>query len=174
MSEKKIRVLLADDAPFHITLQKNVLENKGFEICGEAADGKQAVELYKKLQPDVLILDIIMPPNIDGLEALRQIKAEYPEAKIVMFTAKITESYVIEALKKGACDFIAKPFKEEMYVTKILIAADINRKSVILDEKTFDEWYSKQKKYNPATNLLQEEINKIINSFNEFCATINA
>ena len=86
------------------------------------ADGVEAVEKYKSLMPDLVIMDITMP-NKDGLTALKEIKKEYPQAKIVMCSAMGQESYVVDAIKSGAADFIVKPFQADRIistVTKVL------------------------------------------------------
>lgn len=106
------RILIADDAMFMRTLIKNVLIKGGYEICGEAENGAQAVELYKKLKPDIATLDITMP-EIDGITALKQIREYDPNAKCIMCTAMGQQAMVMECVKAGAKDFIIKPFQHE-------------------------------------------------------------
>ena len=110
MSDKKI--LLVDDAAFMRMMIKDILIKNGFAVCGEGQDGVEAIEKFKALMPDLVIMDITMP-NMDGLTALKAIKKDYPQAKIVMCSAMGQESMVIEAVKLGALDFIVKPFKPE-------------------------------------------------------------
>lgn len=120
MSDKKI--LLVDDAAFMRMMIKDILVKNGFTVCGEAQDGLEAVEKYKALLPDLVIMDITMP-NMDGLAALKAIKKDYPKSKVVMCSAMGQESHVIEAIKSGAADFIVKPFQREKIietVTKML------------------------------------------------------
>jgi len=116
MSDKKI--LLVDDAAFMRMMIKDILVKNGYNVCGEASDGLDAIEKYKSLQPDLTIMDITMP-NLDGLQALKQIKAEFPGAKIVMCSAMGQESYVVEAIKSGASDFIVKPFQQDRIISTV-------------------------------------------------------
>ena len=120
MSDKKI--LLIDDAAFMRMMIRDILVKNGFTVCGEGQDGFEAIEKYRILLPDLVIMDITMP-NMDGLAALREIKKEFPQAKIIMCSAMGQESYVIEAIKSGAADFIVKPFQADRIistVTKVL------------------------------------------------------
>jgi len=120
MGEK--RILLIDDAAFMRMMIKDILIKNGFIICGEGQDGYEAIEKYKTLKPDLIIMDIIMP-NMDGLTALKEIIKDYPEAKIIMSSAMGQESSVVEAIKSGAADVIVKPFQADRIistVTKVL------------------------------------------------------
>src|SRR3954467_3808697 len=104
------RILVVDDAAFMRRMVIDVLENGGHEVVGEAANGVEAVERFRELRPDVMTLDITMPEK-DGLTALRELMALDPGAKVVMCSALAQESKVLEAVKAGAKDFIAKPFQ---------------------------------------------------------------
>ena len=106
------KILLVDDAAFMRMMVKDTLTKNGYEDLYEAADGLQAVAMYTEINPDLVIMDITMP-NMDGLEALKAIKAKDPSAVVVMCSAMGQESMVIEAIKSGAKDFIVKPFKPE-------------------------------------------------------------
>ena len=106
------KVLLVDDAAFMRMVVKDTLTKNGFTDLYEAADGVEAVEKYKEVQPDLVIMDITMP-NMDGLEALKTIKSQYPDAKIIMCSAMGQEAMVVEAIKSGAKDFIVKPVKPD-------------------------------------------------------------
>ena len=116
MNEKKI--LLVDDAAFMRMLIKDVLVKSGFNVVGEAQDGFEAIEKYKALEPDLIIMDITMP-NMDGLTALKEIKKDHPGAKIIMCSAMGQESYVVEAIKSGASDFIVKPFQNDRIISTV-------------------------------------------------------
>lgn len=116
------KILLVDDAAFMRMMVKDTLSKNGYTDVEEAADGAQAVSKYDELHPDLVIMDITMP-NMDGLEALKAIRAKDPNATIVMCSAMGQEAMVIEAIKSGAKDFIVKPFKPERIlktVTSIL------------------------------------------------------
>jgi len=103
------RVLLVDDAAFMRRVLRDILTENGLEVVGEAADGQAAVERYAELQPELVMMDITMP-GISGIEAVRQIIAADPAARIVMCSALGQQALVLESLEAGARDFIAKPF----------------------------------------------------------------
>ena len=113
------RVLIVDDASFMRMSIKNMLANYDFEIVGEAENGVMAIEKYKELQPDIVTMDITMP-EMDGLEALREIKKIDPGASVVMVSALGQEARMKEAIIYGAKGFIVKPFKEEMLISCLL------------------------------------------------------
>lgn len=116
------KILIADDAAFMRMMVKDSLTKNGYTDIVEAADGDIACKLYESENPDLVILDITMP-NKTGIEALRDIKASNPSAKVIMCSAMGQEAMVVEAIKLGALDFIVKPFKPERIiqaVTKVL------------------------------------------------------
>jgi two-component system, chemotaxis family, chemotaxis protein CheY len=106
------RVLLVDDLPFMRMLQREILKDRGYQVVGEASDGHEAVDLYRKLRPDLAILDITMP-NMNGLEATKQILALDPAARIIICSALGQQKLILEAIRLGIKDFIVKPFKPE-------------------------------------------------------------
>ena len=106
------KILLVDDAAFMRKMIKDTLSKNGYTELFEAVDGADAVEKFGEIGPDLVIMDITMP-NMDGLEALKTIKAAHPDANIVMCSAMGQEAMVIEAIKSGAKDFIVKPFKPD-------------------------------------------------------------
>ncbi|HEY7618443.1 MAG TPA: response regulator [Solirubrobacteraceae bacterium] len=106
------RVLVVDDAAFMRKMVSDALASGGHEIVGEAGDGAEAVVRYQELRPEVTTLDITMPEK-DGLEALREIMALDPGARIVMCSALGQESKVLESIKLGAKDFVVKPFQTD-------------------------------------------------------------
>jgi two-component system chemotaxis response regulator CheY len=103
-------VLICDDAVFMRTMLSDILSNAGFSVVGQAQTGAEAVAKYKELQPDLVTMDIVMP-DMGGIEAVRAIVAEYPEAKILMCSAMGQQSLVVEAIQAGARDFVVKPFQ---------------------------------------------------------------
>lgn len=107
------RILIVDDSRTSRRVLKDILVRAGYEIAGEAVNGKEAVEMYGKLLPDFVTMDITMP-EMDGIEALRQIKEGYPDSKVIMVTAAGQKEKMMEAVKIGAGEFVAKPFVEEV------------------------------------------------------------
>jgi two-component system, chemotaxis family, chemotaxis protein CheY len=112
------KVLIVDDAAFMRMMLKDILEKNGFEVIGEAPTGVKAVELYKNAKPDVVTMDITMP-DMDGIEAVKKIKAIDAAAKIIMCSAMGQQNMVMEAIKAGARDFIVKPFQGDRVVEAI-------------------------------------------------------
>lgn len=102
-------VLLCDDAMFTRMMLGNILQEVGFEIVGEAADGLAAVERYEELRPDLVIMDMVMP-GMGGIDAMREILGRHPEARIVMCSAVSQRQLCDDALAAGAAGFIIKPF----------------------------------------------------------------
>jgi len=105
-------ILIVDDAAFMRMMIKDVLTKNGFEVIGEAENGKIAIERYKELRPDLVIMDITMP-EMNGIDALKGIKAVNSAAKVVMCSAMGQQAMVIEAIQSGAKDFIVKPFQAD-------------------------------------------------------------
>ncbi|MGL6107887.1 response regulator [Romboutsia sp.] len=112
------RVLIVDDAAFMRMSIRSMLSNHDFEVVGEAENGLMAVEKYKELQPDIVTMDITMP-EMDGLQALREIKKIDAGAAVVMVSALGQEARMKEAIIYGAKGFIVKPFKEEIIVAAL-------------------------------------------------------
>jgi two-component system chemotaxis response regulator CheY len=112
------RILIVDDAAFMREMLCDLLTEEGYQIAAEAADGDEAVAAYAEHSPDLVMLDIVMPRK-SGLEALREIVAHDPEAKVVMCSALGQESLVMEALEAGAKDFVVKPFKPDRAIDVI-------------------------------------------------------
>ena len=106
------RVLLVDDSPFIRTLLANILKRFGLKIVGEVENGKQAVDSYVLLRPDIVFMDIMMPVA-DGIEGLKGIRSIDPNAMVIMCTSVGQKDFVLEAFKEGAIDIIMKPFQED-------------------------------------------------------------
>jgi two-component system chemotaxis response regulator CheY len=106
------RILVVDDAAFMRKVVSDALTAGGHEVIGQAENGAEAVSQYTALRPDVTTLDITMPEK-DGLEALAEIIAIDPSAKVLMCSALGQESKVIESIKLGAKDFVVKPFQPD-------------------------------------------------------------
>lgn len=106
------RIMIVDDAAFMRITIKNMLQKSEHEVVGEAENGKVAVEKYRELKPDIVTMDITMP-EMDGLAALKEIRKEDPNAKVIMVSAMGQEAMVRDAVLNGAKGFIVKPFKED-------------------------------------------------------------
>jgi two-component system chemotaxis response regulator CheY len=110
------KILIVDDAKFMRTLVKDALVPRGHEIIGEAENGVEAVQLYKKLRPDLVTMDITMREK-DGIEAAEEILLFDPNARIIMVTALGQENLLTRAIKLGVKDFVVKPFPPERLQT---------------------------------------------------------
>ena len=106
------RILITDDAAFMRMQLKNIFESLGHEVVGEAENGQVAIDLYQELKPDLVTMDITMP-EMNGVEAVKGIKKNDPNATIVMCSAMGQQQMVLEAIQAGANDFIVKPFDQE-------------------------------------------------------------
>ena len=112
------RILIADDAAFTLQMIREIVEAEEHEVVGEASDGDEAVEEFKRLHPDVVTMDIVMPRR-SGIDAVREIVELDPKARIVMCSAHGQEMLVQEALDAGAMRFILKPFQPDAVVSTI-------------------------------------------------------
>ncbi|HOV53325.1 MAG TPA: chemotaxis protein CheY [Fervidobacterium sp.] len=104
------RVLVVDDAAFMRMMLKDILTKGGHEVVGEAANGLEAIERYKELKPEVVTMDITMP-EMNGIDAIKEIRKIDPNATIIVCSAMGQQAMVIEAIQAGAKDFIVKPFQ---------------------------------------------------------------
>ena len=105
-------ILVCDDAAFMRMMIKDILSKNGYNVVGEAENGAKAVEKYNELKPDLVLMDITMP-EMDGIEALKAIKASDAGALVIMCSAMGQQAMVIESIQSGAKDFIVKPFQAD-------------------------------------------------------------
>lgn len=112
------RVLIVDDAAFMRMMIKDILSKNGYEVVGEAENGVKAVEKYKELAPDLVLMDITMP-EMNGIDAIKNIRSMDPGAKVCMCSAMGQQAMVIEAIQAGAKDFIVKPFQAERVIEAV-------------------------------------------------------
>ena len=112
------KILIVDDSRTSRKMLRNILESNGHEIIDEAVNGQEGVQKFQALKPDVVTLDITMPV-VDGVEALKMIKALAPESKVVMVTAAGQKNKMIECIKAGANEFLTKPFEQQEIVDVI-------------------------------------------------------
>jgi two-component system chemotaxis response regulator CheY len=109
-------VMVVDDASFMRAVLKKIILQSGHEVIAEAANGDDAITQFQSAKPDLVLMDIVMPPGTkakDGIEALKQIVTTNPTAKIVMCSSMGQQALIAEALKAGAKDFVVKPFQPQ-------------------------------------------------------------
>lgn len=111
-------VLIVDDAAFMRMMVKDILSKNGYNVVGEAENGAIAVDKYMELNPDLVIMDITMP-EMDGLQAVREIRKRAPQARIIMCSAMGQQAMVIDAIQSGAKDFIVKPFQADRVIEAV-------------------------------------------------------
>ncbi|GAB4562207.1 MAG: response regulator [Geothermobacteraceae bacterium] len=116
-SDKKSTVVIIDDEQIILELTSMVLGSRGYQVV-TAEDAIIGLELIEKHRPEVVLLDYMMP-RMNGLEALKRIRAEYPETYVIMFTGKGSEEIAVELMKAGASDYILKPFSNQNLVERI-------------------------------------------------------
>jgi two-component system chemotaxis response regulator CheY len=105
-------ILLVDDAAFMRMMLKDILTKNGYNVVGEAENGAKAIEKFKELKPNLVIMDITMP-EMDGINATKGIKSVDSNATIIMCSAMGQQAMVIESIQAGARDFIVKPFQAD-------------------------------------------------------------
>lgn len=112
------KVLIVDDAAFMRMIIRDIISKSGYQVVAEAENGIEAVDMYNEHVPDLVIMDITMP-QMDGIEAVRQIMQRDSNARIIMCSAMGQQSMVIESIKAGAKDFIVKPFQAERIIEAV-------------------------------------------------------
>lgn len=105
-------ILIVDDAAFMRMMIKDILTKNGYNVVGEAENGLKAIEKYTETKPDLVLMDITMP-EMDGIQALKKLKAMDAAANIIMCSAMGQQAMVIESIQSGAKDFIVKPFQAD-------------------------------------------------------------
>jgi two-component system chemotaxis response regulator CheY len=111
-------VLIVDDSRTSRRVLRDILERAGYSIVGEAVNGQEGFDEFVRLSPDIVTMDITMP-ILDGIDSLRLIKKADADAKVVMITAAGQKHKMMEAVKLGATEFVAKPFVEEAVLDAI-------------------------------------------------------
>ena len=111
-------ILICDDAAFMRMMIKDILTKNGYNVAGEAENGIKAVEKYKEVSPDLVLMDITMP-EMDGIQALKESKKQDAGGKVIMCSAMGQQAMVIESIQAGAKDFIVKPFQAERVIEAV-------------------------------------------------------
>ena len=111
-------ILIVDDAAFMRMMIKDILTKNGYNVAGEAENGLKAVEKFKEVNPDLVLMDITMP-EMDGIQALKEIKKIDGGALVIMCSAMGQQAMVIESIQAGAKDFIVKPFQAERVIEAV-------------------------------------------------------
>ncbi len=111
-------ILIVDDAAFMRMMIKDILTKGGFNVVGEAENGEIAVQKYQELKPDLVTMDITMP-KMDGIQALKEIRAIDGNARVIMCSAMGQQAMVIEAIQSGARDFVVKPFQVDRVIESV-------------------------------------------------------
>lgn len=112
------KILVVDDAIFMRKMLTDILIRAGYEVVGEGSDGEEGYQKFKALSPDLVTMDITMP-NVSGIEGVKKIISEFPDAKVLMCSAMGQENMVIESVSSGAKGFLVKPFKPEDVISAI-------------------------------------------------------
>ncbi len=108
----KKKILIIDDSKVVRNILIEIFEKHDYEVVGETGNSAEAVELMKKLSPDIIMLDIMMP-DIDGIEILKRIRAENKDVKIIMISSLDSVGTIKECMKEGADHYLMKPFEED-------------------------------------------------------------
>ncbi len=111
-------VMIVDDAMLARRIMRNILNEAGHDVVGEAADGAKGVEAYREHKPDVVLMDVTMP-ELNGVDAAQQILTEFPEARIVMVTSVNREVTVRKSVSAGVAAYIVKPYKADTVVNTL-------------------------------------------------------
>ena len=106
-----MKLMIVDDAPFMLEIQRTILEASGYRVVAEASNGKDAVGLALRTRPDVILMDIVMPEK-SGVEASKEILEKLPETKIIAISTLDQESMVLKALDAGCKSYVVKPFEK--------------------------------------------------------------
>lgn len=120
-----MKILIVDDLSFMRSIIGDILVEGGFSLAGEARDGVECLELYPRLKPDLVLLDIAMP-RMDGLHCLEELKKRHPQARVVMCSSLGDQERIIRAIQLGALDFVVKPFQKQRILSAVRKALDLD------------------------------------------------
>ena len=152
--ETRRKIVIAEDHTIlRAGLRALLSGQNGLEVIGEAGDGREAIRKVDTLQPDLLLIDLSMP-KLNGIDAIREIKSQHPEIKIIVLTVHKSDEYIIAALKAGANGYMLKDASQN----ELLLAIDyvINGKTFLspsISDKVVDAFLNTDKKDKPAAVL---------------------
>jgi DNA-binding NarL/FixJ family response regulator len=166
--ETRRKIVIAEDHTIlRAGLRALLSGQNGLEVIGEAGDGREAIRKVDTLQPDLLLIDLSMP-KLNGIDAIREIKSQHPEIKIIVLTVHKSDEYIIAALRAGANGYMLKDASQN----ELLLAIDyvINGKTFLspsISDKLVDAVLNTDKKDKPATGLdkltkREQEILKLV------------
>lgn len=147
------KILIVDDDPILVDFLKLLMESEGYETA-EASDGENALTQIEQFQPEVVLLDYMMP-NMDGLDVLKRVCADYNSSFVVMLTGKGSEEVAVECMKAGAVDYVLKPFDNDRLL------------SVIRNALRYRHSELQKRKMNEDLQSLNEKLNQILNRMAE-------
>lgn len=164
-----IKIMIVDDMPVYRDYLQNFIDWNayGFEVCCEARDGREALELYDKHQPDIVLTDIVMP-YMDGLELSEKLLRDNPDVSIILITGNSEFEYARKAVKLGVCDYIVKPFeKEELIIALLKLQDNISRVLELQNEQ--DELKEERREQLLRQFIYTRNVdNKVIDKWNPF------
>lgn len=124
------KILIVDDAKVIRMLIKRLLTQHGYEVAGEAGNGREALEKYKELRPDAVTMDIIMP-EVDGIQGLKDILAFDKQAKVIIISAIDQRDSLTDAIRNGATDYVVKPFEDDRMISTLNNIFGENQKDAV-------------------------------------------
>ena len=125
------KVLVVDDAKVIRMVIKRLLTQHGYQVAGEAENGREAFEKYKQLRPDAVTMDIIMP-EVDGIQGLKDILAFDKQAKVIMISAIDQRDSLTDAIRNGATDYVVKPFEDDRMISTLNNLFGENQKDAVV------------------------------------------
>lgn len=112
------KILVVDDAKVVRMVVSQILKRNGYQVIGEATNGREALEKYKALKPDAVTMDITMP-EVDGIQGLKDIIAYDKQAKVIMISALDQHDALAESIRNGATDYVVKPFEDDRMISAL-------------------------------------------------------
>jgi two-component system chemotaxis response regulator CheY len=126
MVNRSKRIAIVDDAPFIREILRNIAQTQGWTVVGEAETGVEAIELAAKVQPQLILMDLVMP-EMNGIDATKKILALNPKIKIIACSTIDQENILLRAIENGCCSYLTKPFKKDDVIRAVNQAFELNR-----------------------------------------------